>query len=151
MCSLFFLFFIGPTKVIHSQLSKNFNLTYDLTCNLEDQYSITETIDQVISQLGYFFLSALRTRTQLFVFLSLVGYPVSVATMYDFDIIVWCYLRGFIPQVVIVFGINCYIEDMKWWFKLWVCGALNMWWMMKYMYIEMCIVLWAMNCAITQL
>jgi len=52
---------------------------------------------------------------------------------------------------VIVFCINCYIEDMKWWFKLWVCGELNMWWMIKYMYIEMCIVLWAMNCAIIQI
>ena len=53
--------------------------------------------------------------------------------------------RFYIPCCDKIFCINCYVEVMKWWFKLWVCDKLNMWRMMKYMCIEMRCVYWVVS------
>ena len=58
----------------------------------------------------------------------------------DFNMIVWNCLRGF-TMLWETFCINYYIEIMKWWFKLWVSDKLNLWWMVRYMCIEMLYVL----------
>ena len=78
--------------------------------------------------------------------INLSALDVFVFFTYDFDSLILIWLCGIVwgvllPMLWEAFCINCYIEIMRWWFKLWVSDKLNLWWMVRYMCIEMLYVL----------